>query len=146
MGESIKVVDVITANLCPELKSLMLEATSEQKVDAQYLTYINNPNWFLYEWQSEAAHICCIGVEIEGDSAEIKQIATAKPFRKMGWGHRMLEFIKIKHKLKKITAETDLEAVGFYSSEGFRIESLGEKYPGVERFLCTWRLGGFEDE
>ncbi|WP_268921683.1 hypothetical protein [Metabacillus sediminilitoris] len=38
-----------------------------------------------------------------------------------------------------ITAETDKEAVVFYRNYGFKITSLGEKYPGVERFLCEYK-------
>lgn len=32
-----------------------------------------------------------------------------------------------------ITAETDHDAIAFYRRYGFEIQSLGEKYPGVER-------------
>ena len=43
-----------------------------------------------------------------------------------------------------ITAETDRDAVEFYWSSGFKVTSLGEKYPGVERFLCelkhSWKF------
>lgn len=38
-----------------------------------------------------------------------------------------------------LSAETDAEAVGFYRSCGFTVRSLGEKYPGTERFLCERR-------
>ncbi|PFE51898.1 GNAT family N-acetyltransferase, partial [Bacillus cereus] len=38
--------------------------------------------------------------------------------------------------LTYIEAETDKEAVGFYKKCNFKIESLGEKYPGIERFYC----------
>lgn len=131
---------IVTGNLQPELRALLTEATSERKIDEMYSSYINNPSWFLYEWESNAKHICCIGMVVEEDSAEIKQIATAAAYRKKGWGHRMIEFIKTSHQLKMITAETDRDAVFFYLSEGFKAVSLGEKYPGVERFLCTWRL------
>ena len=31
---------------------------------------------------------------------------------------------------------TDDEAVEFYKKIGFQVKSLGEKYPGVERFCC----------
>ena len=37
-----------------------------------------------------------------------------------------------------IVAETDHEAVDFYRRYVFFITSLGEKYPGVERFLCQY--------
>ena len=36
------------------------------------------------------------------------------------------------------TAETDKDAVDFYRKLGFSVTSLGEKYPGVERFHCEY--------
>jgi hypothetical protein len=41
--------------------------------------------------------------------------------------------------LKELAAETDQDAVAFYRRCGFQIDTLGEKYLGVERFRCTWR-------
>ena len=38
-----------------------------------------------------------------------------------------------------IVAETDHDAVGFYAANNFAITSLGEKYPGVERFQVHLR-------
>lgn len=48
----------------------------------------------------------------------------------------MIHFIASKY--PSIVAETDDEAVDFYRRYGFFITSLGEKYPGVERFLCQY--------
>lgn len=45
----------------------------------------------------------------------------------------MVKYISDKYPL--ITDETDKEAVVFYRNYGSKITSLGEKYPGVERFL-----------
>ena len=36
-----------------------------------------------------------------------------------------------------LMAETDQEAVEFYRNTGFVVYSLGELYPGVERFRCV---------
>ncbi len=47
------------------------------------------------------------------------------------------EIIRI-HQLIYLEAETDCEAVEFYRKCGWIITSLGEKYPGVERFQCYW--------
>lgn len=44
------------------------------------------------------------------------------------------------HSLSYISAETDRDAVGFYRKYGFQITSLGEKYPGVERFKCEYAV------
>jgi len=48
----------------------------------------------------------------------------------------MIDFIIEKHSLSMISTETDQDAVNFYNKIGFSITSLGEKYPGVERFWC----------
>ncbi len=48
----------------------------------------------------------------------------------------MINYISDKYPL--IYAETDNDAVNFYWKYGFEITSLGEKYPGVERFLCEF--------
>jgi hypothetical protein len=45
--------------------------------------------------------------------------------------------------LKNVEAETDREADGFYRACGFTVHSLGEKYPGVERFQ---RIKKFDEE
>ncbi|PSC77189.1 N-acetyltransferase, partial [Mammaliicoccus sciuri] len=37
---------------------------------------------------------------------------------------------------QKLVAETDNDAVGFYIKLGFKIISLGEKYPGIIRYKC----------
>ena len=52
------------------------------------------------------------------------------------YGSKMISFIKVKHPVPFVIAETDKEAVIFYENYGFKITSLGEKYPGVERFQC----------
>jgi hypothetical protein len=46
----------------------------------------------------------------------------------------------------RIVAETDEESVQFYRNIGFIIRSLGEKYPGVERFLCTYEVEEAEED
>lgn len=48
----------------------------------------------------------------------------------------MIQAIQEKRESETLCVETDQEAVGFYQSLGFNIKSLGEKYPGVERFWC----------
>ncbi|HPH97803.1 MAG TPA: hypothetical protein PKW33_16525 [Anaerolineaceae bacterium] len=52
----------------------------------------------------------------------------------------MLDELGARPGLAKLSAETDCEAVDFYRRCGFQMESLGEKYPGMERFRCTRRF------
>ena len=52
----------------------------------------------------------------------------------------MLRETCVKLMLKYLVAETDADAIGFYQCCGFAVESLGELYPGVERFRCTLEI------
>ncbi|MDN4070311.1 GNAT family N-acetyltransferase [Paenibacillus vini] len=69
---------------------------------------------------------------------EVKHLAIHPVFRKQGLGRELLHFV-LESNDTKLIVETDKEAVNFYEKIGFTITSLGEKYPGVERFLCEHR-------
>ena len=71
------------------------------------------------------------------DRAVIRHIAVRRDRRGQGIGKQMILHVCNAYGLQEITAETDREAVNFYRRVGFRVESLGEKYQGTERFLCT---------
>ncbi|MNY68257.1 hypothetical protein D3C86_2059900 [compost metagenome] len=64
----------------------------------------------------------------------------------MGFGRGMLLEIIEDMQPTRITAETDEEAVQFYRNVGFVISSLGEKYPGVERFQSTYEVEVDDEE
>ncbi|GMA60765.1 GNAT family N-acetyltransferase [Alicyclobacillus fastidiosus] len=85
---------------------------------------------------SDDSALGIIGFEGEGVSAEILHIAVDEHKRNCGIGRRMIDELLMLENLFELTAETDRDAVGFYSKYGFEIQSLGEKYPGVERFHC----------
>ncbi|MBW5446215.1 GNAT family N-acetyltransferase [Cohnella sp. CFH 77786] len=69
---------------------------------------------------------------------KIAHISVHPEFRGLGYGRGMiLELIDL-IRPRKIVAETDEEAVDFYRNIGFVIVSLGEKYPNVERFECSF--------
>ncbi len=53
----------------------------------------------------------------------------------------MIDLAAGRHGMVRVEAETHVGAVGFYEACGFEVESLGELYPGTERFRCV-RGGG----
>lgn len=71
-------------------------------------------------------------------SAVLLHLAVAPAYRKQGLGRYLLVSMVSADGISRLDAETDDDAVGFYRRCGFRIQSLGEKYPGVARYLCTW--------
>lgn len=68
--------------------------------------------------------------------ARICHIAVMLKYRHQGIALQMIREVVRMHQLTYIEAETDDEAVEFYKKIGFEIKSLGEKYPGIERFHC----------
>ncbi|TAA72453.1 GNAT family N-acetyltransferase [Planococcus salinarum] len=115
----------------------MAYAMSEEKVEEEFLRYGTNSHRFLYVAENEAF----IGIELKAASrCEIRHIAVAGNSRSHGLGSRMIDEVARLHGIHEIFAETDRDAVGFYRKTGFKIKSLGEKYPGRERFYCAKTL------
>lgn len=80
-----------------------------------------------------------IGYEKQpNESIKLNHISIQPESRDMGYGRLMISELIDLIKPNKIIAETDEESVDFYRKIGFEIISLGEKYPGVERYKCTF--------
>ncbi|MGE8034435.1 GNAT family N-acetyltransferase [Lysinibacillus sp. NPDC093692] len=131
-------MNIVQANtISPAIRKLLSFATSDKKVQQEYEKYILLSNRTLYSFESEGEIIGCIGIEqFNLSKCEIKHIAVLTDQRGKGIGNKMINYIASKY--SSIVAETDCEAVDFYRRYGFFITSLGEKYPGVERFLCQY--------
>lgn len=82
--------------------------------------------------------VAILGYALTDAEAILLHIATALRVRGTGIGTNLLNTLRglIPPGLS-VVAESDAEAIGFYRSNGFRVTSLGEKYPGVERFRVT---------
>ncbi|MES5955495.1 GNAT family N-acetyltransferase [Bacillus fungorum] len=105
---------------------------SETSLKKAVLFYEKNKGTF-YKYKEKA----CIGIEIIGvNKARICHIAVVPQYRHKGIALQMIKEVVRIHQLTYLEAETDAEAVEFYKKIGFQVKSLGEKYPGVERFQC----------
>ncbi|HDR7516337.1 GNAT family N-acetyltransferase [Bacillus mobilis] len=105
---------------------------SETSLKKAVLYYESNKGT-LYRYEEEA----CIGIEIIGaNKARICHIAVVPQYRHKGIALQMIKEVLRIHQLTYLEAETDDEAVDFYKKIGFQVKSLGEKYPGIERFHC----------
>ena len=133
--------EVNSETIPPSIRKLLSFATSEIKVDQEYENYLNSLNRQLYSFELEGEIVGCIGIEFSSlIECEIKHIAVSSVQRGKGIGSKMINYITEQYPI--ISAETDNDAVGFYRDFGFDITSLGEKYPGVERFLCKYKKQG----
>ncbi|MGK0532728.1 MULTISPECIES: GNAT family N-acetyltransferase [Bacillus] len=105
---------------------------SETSLEKAVLFYERNKGT-LHRFEEKA----CIGIEIIGtNKARICHIAVVPQYRHKGIALQMIKEVLRMHQLTYLEAETDDEAVEFYKKIGFQVKSLGEKYPGIERFHC----------
>jgi ribosomal protein S18 acetylase RimI-like enzyme len=111
---------------------------ADTKADQAVARYRSDPDWRLFGAEANSELIAIVGWSEGADQEiEIHHIAVLAEFRKRSVGSELIRRVWEQFSPAVLMAETDRGAVGFYRSLGFRVESLGEKYPGVERFLCT---------
>jgi ribosomal protein S18 acetylase RimI-like enzyme len=94
----------------------------------------------LYVWiEDDGAASGQIGWRVQGGALEILHIAVDEETRHQGIGRRLIDATVALERPHEALAETDHDAVEVYQHYGFCIQSLGEKYPGVERFCSQER-------
>ncbi len=104
-------------------------------------TYRSNASWSAYALLEEDAVVAVIGVEEDArGSLRIRHIATRPDAQRRGLGRLLIERLQEELSTAELYAETDTDAVRFYKRCGFTVRSLGEQYPGVERFACNLSL------
>lgn len=96
----------------------------------------------LYLWiEDDGEAVGLIGWRVQGGLLQIIHIAVDEGKRHQGIGRRLIDAAIALERPHEVLAETDHDAVEFYQHYGCSIQSLGEKYPGVERFQCRWQSG-----
>lgn len=120
-----------------ELLAMSMGNPAPERIEQVCQRYRDDLAWMLMGKEIEGELVGCVGVEISGDEGVLHCIAVKPEARRQCLGRQMLDELGARLELAKLSAETDCEAVDFYRRCGFQVESLGEKYPEVERFRCT---------
>ncbi|TXK81865.1 GNAT family N-acetyltransferase [Paenibacillus sp. N3.4] len=109
--------------------------------------YETDKNLWLFGYESEGRLVGIIGFRInDGQEMRITHLTVEPESRGVGFGRGIiLEIIEDMHPVT-IEVEADEETVQFYRNIGFRISSLGEKYPGMENFLCVYEVEEANEE
>jgi len=110
-----------------------------ERIEQAIGRYQHEEQMQLYGAIEEDEVIGIVGFTMDGDQNLILQHIAVRPEnREQGHGREMmLELIGLMNPTT-IVAETDEEAADFYRNIGFTVFSLGEKFPGVERFRCEY--------
>lgn len=124
-----EIKDLINHCIFPDPENL-IEVVSEYK---------NCLELQIFGIESENEIVGMIGyMYMDDDVIQIKHISVRPDCRGAGFGRGLILELLSTEKPQKLLVETDDEAVDFYRRIGFEIKSLGEKDPGVERYLCSY--------
>jgi GNAT superfamily N-acetyltransferase len=116
---------------------------TDDKVSRLIAETYRGPTAALYAWKdAETADVIGpVGIRRRpGGAVDILHVAVAETSRRRGVGRRMIEALRGTPGVRELVAETDGDAVDFYRRCGFTVTSLGDKYPGRERFRCVLRM------
>jgi len=121
----------------PALAVLLREAVDEARVADTVRAAVEGGACLVADDAGRIVGCVCVS-RAEGDRWTITAVAVAANHRRTGIGRDLVTEAVARLGAGSLGAETDRDAVDFYRRLGFVVTSLGEKYPGVERFACRW--------
>jgi len=138
-GRDFQILDVADRIEAPAVRELLLHVVYQptpEKLD-QVIRRYRESAARLVGAEVAGTLVGGLGFEIVGpDLAVIRHIVVAPETRLQGVGRFMVRWLTALDGVTHLTTETDRDAVDFYRRCGFQITSLGELYPGTERFRC----------
>jgi ribosomal protein S18 acetylase RimI-like enzyme len=123
------------------VREILLSAVSEDpdRLDQVIMQYRNDDHLQIMGYETDGEMVAVIGYRLTEDGTlDIRHIAVSAEERGMGFGRGIILHVLDRVKPKLAAAETDEDTVDFYRNIGFTVQSLGERYPGTERFKCTF--------
>ncbi|WP_249900787.1 GNAT family N-acetyltransferase [Paenibacillus sp. PK3_47] len=129
------------------VKALLAECmrAGEERVEEEVQSYLQDDSMRLFGSFVNGELAGLAGLCSSGEDLVIRHFVVKAKWRHKRLGSGMIEEIARAWGKGALKAETDHEAVVFYKKAGFSVTSLGEKYPGVERFQCILPLSRSEE-
>jgi ribosomal protein S18 acetylase RimI-like enzyme len=125
-----------------EIFALAVGYPTPEKLADLAKQYESDPSWSAFALFDGTVPTGVIGlVQQAPGRVQIRYIAVSPTRQRSGVGRRLIESVRQDGTVSELHAETHVDAVPFYRRCGFEVTSLGELWPGVERFACCWRAG-----
>lgn len=121
------------------LVSLAIGYPTPERVSSRLESY-GQPGWRLRGFEVEGRLVAYIGYQASGTEGVVHGIAVVPDARGRGYGRAMLRWLVETQGFKRVGAETDEEAVGFYRKCGFTVGAfVDERWPETRRYKCVLR-------
>ena len=96
--------------------------------------------WMLVGWEEDGLLVACAGLKRDDTDIVVRSIAVAAASRGRGVGRSLLDAVAGVATARRLVAETDDDAVGFYERCGFTAEEIEPK-GGRRRYRCSRPVG-----
>ncbi len=125
----------------PEVFRLLTAAFSSEDAAKRAGKRYEAGDWTGLGYEDAGVIVAFIGLERVSQEAWIRGIAVDPDRQREGIGRALVRALRSRTSGLTLHAETDRDALLFYRTCGFEATSLGEKYPGAERFECVLPAG-----
>lgn len=132
------IVDVKASLFDYEILALMKPSVYDptpERLKCRAEKYSADKRTNVYACKIDSVYAGIVVLKTENDTAEILDIAVKPEHRKHGIGRSIIDFILNQFPIDTITAETDVDAVGFYQKCGFAVTPTGE-VGSTRRYFC----------
>jgi N-acetylglutamate synthase-like GNAT family acetyltransferase len=121
----------------PAVRRLLAQSHGTAEALEEACAHYRSGEWTFIGWQEREEIFACAGAEkLSSGTIGIRSIAVAPEWRNRGLGRTLIDALAKLAGAKRVVAETDDDAVGFYRRCGFAVEDAPPKF-GHARYMCV---------
>jgi ribosomal protein S18 acetylase RimI-like enzyme len=121
----------------PAIRRVLEQSHGSTEALEEACGHYRSGEWAFIGLQERGAILACAGAEkLRDGTIGIRSIAVAAASRNRGLGRTLIDALAERACAKRVVAETDDDAVGFYRRCGFAVENAPPKF-GRARYWCT---------
>jgi N-acetylglutamate synthase-like GNAT family acetyltransferase len=121
----------------PAIRAVLDHSHGTTAAFEEACAHYRSGEWAFIGWEEAGQIVACAGAErLDSDTIGIRSIAVVPLWRSHGLGRALLAALVERAGAKKVVAETDDDAVGFYRRCGFSVADAPAKF-GRSRYWCV---------
>ena len=130
-------IDLSGPQAQPGIRRVLEQSQGSTEALEEACAHYRSGEWTFIGWPEGVEILACAGAEqLNSGTIGIRSIAVAPAWRKRGLGRTLIDALAERAGAKRVVAETDDDAVGFYRHCGFAIEDAPPKF-GRARYWCV---------
>jgi GNAT superfamily N-acetyltransferase len=136
-GSPMTLIDLNGRQDEPAIRSILELSHGSKEAFEEARAHYRSGEWTFIGVQEGEQVLACAGAERLGSGTiGVRSIVVAPEWRQHGLGRTLIDALAERLEAKRVVAETDDDAVGFYRRCGFAVEDAPAKF-GRARYWCV---------